>query len=84
MSHVKNKVLFGIMTIIFNCYGVPDFMQGNVGKGIGKICLTVFTCGIGGIVLEIKGIIAGIKILKMSQEDYEAAYLNVVTVSDPE
>ena len=84
MSHVKNKVLFGIMTIIFNCYGVPDFMQGNVGKGIGKICLTVFTCGIGGIVLEIKGIIAGIKILKMSEEDYEAAYLNVVTVSDPE
>ena len=81
---MKNKVLFGIMTIIFNCYGVPDFMQGNVGKGIGKICLTVFTCGIGGIVLEIKGIIAGIKILKMSEEDYEAAYLNVVTVSDPE
>lgn len=81
---MKNKVLFGIMTIIFNCYGVPDFMQGNVSKGIGKICLTVFTCGIGGIVLEIKGIIAGIKILKMSEEDYEAAYLNVVTVSDPE
>ena len=81
---MKNKVLFGIMTIIFNCYGVPDFMQGNVGKGIDKICLTVFTCGIGGIVLEIKGIIAGIKILKMSEEDYEAAYLNVVTVSDPE
>ena len=72
---MENKILFGIMTIIFNSIGVPDFMQGNAGKGIGKICLTVFTCGIGGFILEIKGIIRGIKILKMTDEDYKAAYL---------
>ncbi len=73
---MENKVLFGIMTIIFNAIGVPQFMQGKVGAGIGHICLTCFTCGIGGLILEIKGIIAGIKILKMNDEEYAAAYLN--------
>ncbi|MBO5249023.1 MAG: hypothetical protein J6B54_07065 [Clostridia bacterium] len=64
------------MTIIFNAYGVPDFMQGNVGKGIGKIAISLFTCCVGAIILEIMGIIQGIKILKMSDEEYSAAYLN--------
>ncbi len=72
---MENKILFGIMTIIFNAVGVPDFMQGNVGKGIGKIALSLFTCSVGAIILEIKGIIQGIKILKMSDEEYKNTYL---------
>lgn len=72
---MENKILFGIMTIIFNAVGVPDFMQGNVGKGIGKIAISVFTCSIGAFVLEILGIIRGIAILKMSDEDYKNTYL---------
>ncbi len=73
---MQNKILFGIMTIIFNCYGVPDFMQGNVGAGIGKIALSLFTCGIGGLILEIMGIVKGIGILRMSDEEYQNNYLN--------
>ncbi|MBO5213154.1 MAG: hypothetical protein J6B86_00075 [Clostridia bacterium] len=72
---MENKILFGIMTIIFNAVGVPDFMQGNVGKGIGKIALSLFTCSVGAIILEIKGIIQGIKILKMSDEEYKNTFL---------
>lgn len=83
---MENKVLFGIMTIIFNGIGVPDFMQGNVGKGIGKIAISMFTCSVGAIILEIMGIIQGIKILKMSDEEYKNTYLNKVevAVSEPE
>lgn len=73
---MENKVLFGIMTLIFNCYGVPDFMQGNVGKGIGKLAISLFTCLVGAIILEIMGIVQGIKILKMSNEEYAKTYLN--------
>ena len=72
---MENKILFGIMTIIFNSVGVPDFMQGNVGKGIGKIILSTCTCSVGAIVLEIMGIIRGISILKMSDEEYNNTYL---------
>ena len=68
---MDNKVLFGIMTIIFNCIGVPCFMQGRAKTGILRIVLFVVTCGIIGIINEIKGIILGIQILKMSDEEFE-------------
>ena len=74
---MKNKVLYGIMTLVFNCYGVPQFMAGEVGKGIGHIALTLFTFGVGSTILGIIGIINGIKILCMSQADYNAKYLGI-------
>ena len=67
---MDNKVLFGIMCIIFNCYGVPCFMQGKVSTGILRIVLCVVTCGVIGIINVIKGIILGIQVLKMSDEEY--------------
>ena len=47
---MDNKILFGIMTIIFNSIGVPCFMQGRVGKGILRIVLGVVTCGVIGVI----------------------------------
>ncbi len=67
---MDNKVLFGIMTIIFNSVGVPCFMQGMVKDGIMRIVLGVVTCGVIGIINTVKGIILGINILKMSDEEY--------------
>jgi len=67
---MDNKVLFGVMCIIFNSLGVPCFMQGRVGKGILRIVLGVVTCGVIGVINEIMGIILGIKVLKMSDEEY--------------
>jgi TM2 domain-containing membrane protein YozV len=70
---MDNRILYGIMTIIFNAYGVPCFMQGKVGAGILRIVLGMVTCGVITIINEILGIIQGIKILCMSDEDYAAA-----------
>ena len=67
-----NKIVFGIMCIIFNSYGVPCFMQGNVGTGIWRIVLGLVTFGVIGIINTVKGIILGIQVLKMSDEEYEA------------
>ena len=69
---MNNKVLFGIMCIIFNSYGVPCFMQGRVNTGILRIVLAYVTCGIIGIINLIKGIILGIKVLQMTDEEYQA------------
>lgn len=67
-----NKTVFGILTIIFNSYGVPCFIQGKIKTGILRIVLGFVTCGIIGIINVIKGIILGIKILKMTDEEFEA------------
>ena len=67
---MDNRILFGIMTIIFNCYGVPCFMAGKVKAGILRIVLGIITCDVIMIINFIKGIILGIKILKMSDEEF--------------
>lgn len=69
---MDNRVLFGVMCILFNSIGVPCFMQGNVSTGIWRIVLGVVTCGVIEIINFIKGIILGVQILKMSDEEYAA------------
>lgn len=69
---MDNKVLFGIMCIIFNSYGVPCFMQGKVNVGVKRIIFGVITCGVIAIINFVKGIILGIQVLNMSDEEFEA------------
>lgn len=70
---MDNKILFGVMTIIFNSIGVPSFMTGNKNRGIKTIIFGIITIGVIGIINEIKGIINGIKILKMTDEEFAVA-----------
>lgn len=67
---MDNRVLFGVLTILFNCYGIPCFLQGNVKAGILRIVYNFISCGIIGIINLIKGIMLGIEILKMTDEEY--------------
>ena len=67
---MDNKILYGIMTIIFNSVGVPCFMQGKVKAGVLRIVLGCITFGVVGFINEIMGIIQGIKILCMSDEEF--------------
>lgn len=67
---MDNRVLFGIMTIIFNSYGVPCFMAKKIKTGILRIVLACVTCGVIGIINLVKGIILGIQILKMTDEEF--------------
>ena len=68
-----NKIVFGILTILFNQIGVPCFIAGNVKAGILRIVFGFISCGVIAIINGIMGIIQGIKILTMSDEAYEAA-----------
>ncbi len=69
---MDNKVVFGILTILFHQFGVNCFMQGDSKTGIIRILISLLTCGIGSTILGIMGIILGIQILTMSDEEYEA------------
>lgn len=67
---MDNRVLFGVMCIIFNSYGVPCFTQGEVKKGILRIVLAIITFGIIGIINFVKGIILGVQVLNMTDEEF--------------
>ena len=71
---MDNKILFGIMCILFNGIGVPSFMQGKTKTGIIRLVLAVIPVvgQVMGTINGIMGIILGIKVLTMSDEDYAA------------
>lgn len=80
---MENRVLFGVMTIIFNSIGVPCFMQGHVKEGVLRIVLGIVTFGVIEIINFVKGIILGVKILNMSDEEYAEARKEYITSGIP-
>ncbi len=74
---MDNRILFGVMCILFNSYGVPCFMQGHTSTGVKRIVFGIISFGIVGIINVIKGIILGIEVLKMSDEEYAAKKGNI-------
>ncbi len=69
---MDNRVLFGVMTIIFNSIGVPCFMAKKIGTGIWRIVLGYITFGIISLINFIMGIVLGVKILQMTDEEFAA------------
>jgi hypothetical protein len=55
----KSKIAAGLLGIFLGAYGVHRFYLGYTGVGIIQLCVTVFTCGLGGL----WGFIEGIMIL---------------------
>ena len=67
---MDNSILYGVMCIIFNSYGVPCFMRKDIKTGILRIVLACITFGVIGTINVIMGIILGIKVLCMSDEEF--------------
>ena len=80
---MENKLVFGILTIALNGVGVPCFMQGQIKAGVLRIILAAVTFCVIGIINTVKGILLGIQILKMTDEEYEAARKEYITSGIP-
>ena len=70
---MDNKITYAILTLLLNSYGLPFFLQGKTKKGVFTIISAVITLGIVGLINAIKGIILGIKLFQMSDEEFAAA-----------
>ena len=68
-----NKTTYAILVILFNQIGITSFLNGNVKKGILTIVSGIITCEVVFIINFIKGILLGINILKMTDEEFAAA-----------
>lgn len=66
------KIVAGILGILLGSLGVHKFFLGYTKEGIIQIVVTVVTCGAGGIL----GLIEGIIYLTKSDEDFIATYQN--------
>ena len=65
------KMVAGICGILLGGFGVHKFILGYTTEGIIQIVITILTCGAGGII----GIIEGIIYLTKSDEDFVRTYI---------
>ena len=65
------KIVAGILGILVGSLGVHKFVLGYTTEGIIQIAISIVTCGVGGIV----GLIEGIIYLTKSDEEFVRTYI---------
>lgn len=71
----NNKMAAGICGILLGSFGVHKFILGMPTPGIILLLVTVLTCGFGGIVTMIIGIVEGVIYLTKSDEEFYQTYV---------
>ncbi|HEV8605411.1 MAG TPA: GYF domain-containing protein [Tepidisphaeraceae bacterium] len=71
----SQKIASGICGILIGGLGIHKFILGMTGPGLIMLLITVLTCGFGGIVMHIIGIIEGIIYLTKTDEEFYRTYM---------
>jgi TM2 domain-containing membrane protein YozV len=66
----KSKVVAGLLGILIGWTGAHHYYLGSITAGIVVLVLSVCTCGLGGIL----ALVEGIMLLVMSDADFDAKY----------
>lgn len=66
----NKKVLAGVLAIVLGSLGIHKFILGYTQEGIIQLIISAVTCGVGGII----GIIEGIIYLTKTDEDFYQTY----------
>lgn len=69
---MENKALFAVICILLNQFGVPCFMQGKTKTAIVQLVSTLLFPWVFAPINFVLGVIVGIEIFQMSDEDYNA------------
>jgi len=72
----SNKVPAGICGILLGWLGIHKFILGYTGPGLIMLLVTVLTCGIGGWVMGLIGLIEGILYLCKSDDEFVRVYVD--------
>ena len=68
------KIAAGICGILLGGLGIHKFILGLTTPGIIMLVVTILTCGFGGIVMGLIGLIEGIIYLTKSDEEFYRLY----------
>ncbi|HOX57707.1 MAG TPA: TM2 domain-containing protein [Candidatus Paceibacterota bacterium] len=72
----SNKIAAGICGILLGSLGVHKFILGYTGAGLIMLLVTVLTCGFGGCVMGIIGLVEGIIYLCKPDEEFVRVYVD--------
>lgn len=71
-----SKVAAGLCGVLLGALGIHKFILGYQKAGVIMLCITVLTCGYGGLIVGIIGLIEGIIYLTKSDEEFTQTYVN--------
>lgn len=75
-AKASKKIAAGILGILLGSLGIHKFILGYTGAGLIMLLVTILTCGIGGCVMWIIGLIEGIIYLTKSDEEFVRTYVD--------
>ena len=76
-SEIANKKLVaGLLGLFLGSLGIHKFMLGYTRAGLIMLLVTVLTCGFGGFVMGVIGLIEGIVYLAATPQDFKTTYID--------
>lgn len=75
MDGANKKVTAGICGILLGGLGIHKFVLGYTQEGLIMLLVTVLTCGFGGAVMGVIGLIEGIMYLTKTDEEFVSTYI---------
>jgi len=72
----SNKLPAGICGILLGSLGIHKFILGYTGSGLIMLLVTLLTCGIGGVVMHVIGLIEGIIYLCKPDDEFVRVYVD--------
>ena len=70
------KIIAGVLGILLGALGIHKFVLGYTTEGVIMLVVSIATCGIGGAVMGIIGLIEGIIYLTKTDEEFQATYVD--------
>jgi TM2 domain-containing membrane protein YozV len=71
----EKKIAAGICGILLGGLGVHKFILGYTTEGVIMLLITILTCGFGGVVSSIIGLVEGIIYLTKSDDEFVSTYV---------
>ncbi len=72
----SNKLPAGLCGILLGSLGIHKFILGYTGAGLIMLLVTLLTCGVGGCVMHVIGIIEGIIYLCKTDDEFVRLYVD--------
>ncbi len=73
-SFAQKKVAAGVCGVLLGAFGVHKFILGLTNPAIIMLLVTVLTCGLGGAVMGIIGLVEGVIYLTKTDEEFYREY----------
>ena len=72
----SKKLAAGLLGIFLGSLGIHKFILGYSGPGLVMLLVTLLTCGLGGAVMGVIGLIEGIIYLTMTPQQFKTLYID--------